>query len=348
MAMSETPQIRAGREDIPWIDVLKGLGITAVVAGHALPPAYARLVQYLFWFHVPLFFVCSGYLFRPTDDFRGYLVKGLRRLAVPYLVYLVLLSLPAYVFYVQSGLAHPSAEHARYVEGVTFRLLYGGRDLTGRFMTFWFVSCLFFSRQVYNWLWNRCARKEGVMAAVVGIGYVAGWFYNRCSFLPALPLGLEVVPLALLFMAWGHWLARQSKSTAWGAWLAAGLIMIAVLLDGLGVVAIHVNLKSGQTGPLMLGVACSISCVYLVILAARSLSRIGWLRPVFADLGRASLVIMFLHPHILFEMGKRPRLCSFWMLLAAGIAIPWAAYRVFIRYSPTTELFLGGRARGRP
>lgn len=41
-----------------WIDVLKGIGIILVVIGHVNTKGF--LVQWLYTFHMPLFFALSG------------------------------------------------------------------------------------------------------------------------------------------------------------------------------------------------------------------------------------------------------------------------------------------------
>lgn len=45
---------------VSWIDIAKGLGIIFVVMGHSDNPVAQK---YFFWFHMPLFFIISGYLF---------------------------------------------------------------------------------------------------------------------------------------------------------------------------------------------------------------------------------------------------------------------------------------------
>jgi len=49
-----------------WIDRLKGIGIITVVLGHT---GNEFTHHYFFWFHMPLFFIISGYLFAPTLEF---------------------------------------------------------------------------------------------------------------------------------------------------------------------------------------------------------------------------------------------------------------------------------------
>ncbi len=76
------------------IDLLKGLGISLVVVGHMTPglgPAgYQRFRDIIYTFHMPLFMAVSGYLYAATArigswrDYRAFVVKKLKRLAVPY------------------------------------------------------------------------------------------------------------------------------------------------------------------------------------------------------------------------------------------------------------------------
>ena len=71
---------------IVWLDSLKGLGIFLVIFGHLLPASV--LTQYVYAFHVPLFFVVSGYLFdRRRYGFRQLVLRRLRTLIVPYFVF---------------------------------------------------------------------------------------------------------------------------------------------------------------------------------------------------------------------------------------------------------------------
>lgn len=70
-------QIIKPRED--WIDVLKGIMIIFVVIGHSWFP-YS---QYIYWFHMPVFFMISGYLFKPQKTTIKYLASLVLRYIVP-------------------------------------------------------------------------------------------------------------------------------------------------------------------------------------------------------------------------------------------------------------------------
>lgn len=66
-----------------WIDVCRGIGILLVLLGHSRPP-FRWLI---FGFHMPLFFILSGYLFREGRKTAEYLSMLFRRYIIPYFLY---------------------------------------------------------------------------------------------------------------------------------------------------------------------------------------------------------------------------------------------------------------------
>ncbi len=65
------------------IDVMKGIAILAMIAGHCFIPL--RLLHFIYMWHIPLFFFVSGYFFK--DKPLGKTVSGIwRGVLVPYLV----------------------------------------------------------------------------------------------------------------------------------------------------------------------------------------------------------------------------------------------------------------------
>ena len=70
-----------------WIDVMKGIGILSVVAGHIFTGFFHQII---FLFHMPLFFFLGGYLFRKRDNLWEYFWTKVKHLLVPYSVFLIL------------------------------------------------------------------------------------------------------------------------------------------------------------------------------------------------------------------------------------------------------------------
>ena len=81
-------------KNIVWIDIAKFIGIFLVVFGHALQTFeltetsyfFKHLWQFIYLFHMPLFFVIAGYLYKPKSKSDNY-KKILWGLLIPYLIY---------------------------------------------------------------------------------------------------------------------------------------------------------------------------------------------------------------------------------------------------------------------
>ena len=71
-----------------WIDVLKGIAIVCVILGHTF--IYGDRVYY---FHMPLFFLIGGYLFKRGQSWMHLLRKTTKRIVFPFIVYLLVLYL---------------------------------------------------------------------------------------------------------------------------------------------------------------------------------------------------------------------------------------------------------------
>lgn len=79
MRSAEYTEITAGNE---VIDVLRGIGILLMVAGHMHFSALFN--HYIFSFHMPLFFTVSGYCYRYPEHFAKSLRSKTKKLLIPY------------------------------------------------------------------------------------------------------------------------------------------------------------------------------------------------------------------------------------------------------------------------
>lgn len=67
----------------PVFDIMKGFGILLVIAGH-WGGVNKYLFNFIFSFHMPLFFILAGYFYKPKDTSDS-LSKDFKRLIIPYL-----------------------------------------------------------------------------------------------------------------------------------------------------------------------------------------------------------------------------------------------------------------------
>lgn len=78
-----------------FVSIAKALGIICMVIGHSGCPNI--LTKFIYSFHMPLFFICSGYFFKEiysSADFKSFCIKKVKKLYLPYikwsLIFLIL------------------------------------------------------------------------------------------------------------------------------------------------------------------------------------------------------------------------------------------------------------------
>jgi fucose 4-O-acetylase-like acetyltransferase len=267
---------KAGRLD--WLDALKGVGILAVVAGHIW--TQGRFRDAVYSFHMPLFFLASGYAGH-VHRTRLLAPRLLLALGLPWLVWAALLLGGDYLIEALRGhrpvFATPWA-------GIRTMLL-ATQDLHGPFAILWFVPCLLVARLIWNALREaggapRRGWLPGAMLLVALLAYALDRSVARS------PLGLLPVPAALLLL-WIGALGRDWRPPLWlGALLWPAAFAALFLLPPL-------NLRHGDLGPPLLGLIGAVAIVER--LAALLRASPNWaLRPL-VRLGRATLALLYAH-----------------------------------------------------
>lgn len=193
---------------IGWIDAAKGLGIALIVVGHVFSTREPSLFyQYLYAFHVPLFFFLAGLTLRIEQGQLAPLVrKKLRSLMLPYLVYALL----GYLFYLAgyalTTLMGSELEQFRYGLWAPLWGIFWGTVGSGGLVNspVWFLPALFWATLIVHEVNARIASATARLVVIVlltGLGVaLAGQVALPMSLIPAL--------LALPFLQAGLWHAR--------------------------------------------------------------------------------------------------------------------------------------------
>lgn len=317
------PLSEVARRRVAWIDDVKGIGIILVVIGHTVEAFTGAAYQPIYLFHMPLFFFMAGVVFRP-EPLGAYAGKRARTLLIPYVAFLALLLLAK----VALGLGHGTplldvlAEQGR--DAVAY--LYGGRALMGDYGIAWFITCLFAALVAYDalrlWLGDPWTLR---FAAVMGCCFAGAYWVGRV----ASPWDVTVVPMAMVFV----WLGEL-----WSSLMAAGplpaegrlrldgtaALATAALLAAAGLLwARPFDMKYGDYGTPVLSVLAALGCIHLLSVACRALSAWPAFNAVLEPLGRASIVIYFLHRFVILHV--HDRLAPGWTF-AVALVLPFVAY----------------------
>ena len=97
MNMTECKYIGDGKERNISIDVARGIALLLMVIGHLGIKKWP--IQYIYAFHMPLFFVISGMTIRRAERLSDYFMKRIKRLIVPYILLASIYSLPGIKFW---------------------------------------------------------------------------------------------------------------------------------------------------------------------------------------------------------------------------------------------------------
>lgn len=314
------------RERLLWVDALKGLGIIGVIAGHVWTHGPVRDAIYAV--HMPLFFLLSGYVASAGPWSRS-LPRLARTLLVPFVCFSILLLAADFLI---EGLRGVRPIFPSWSAGV-WTILFATAQLRGPFTIFWFIPCLFCARLAWNALSGGSRRPDGVMmllamAVIVILALVAQGHGGRS------PFGLLAMPGALLFIwAGALWRVRLPVERAWPAGrvlaVVAGAVATVVWLPPL-------NMKLGDLGWPLVSFIGAIAVAMALALGSHRLPR-GALRQL-AGIGRASLVIMYVHVAFIHYLAPyAPRAVLFPVAFIGAWGLDW-----LIRRTALTRLLLRG------
>ena len=112
------------KQRVQWIDTTKGIGMLLVILGHFMNDN--MLVDAIYIFHIPLFFIMSGYLFDINKGNKTFLESKLRGLVLPYFSLGIPIIAAQMIFgkeeFLQDGVLHYIVQQ--------------------KYTTMWFLACL--------------------------------------------------------------------------------------------------------------------------------------------------------------------------------------------------------------
>lgn len=203
------------------LDIVKGLGIILVVIGHAGCPQV--LCDIISSFHMPLFFIASGFFFRDLylDEKKVFLMKKIKGIYLPYLkwslTFLVLHNLFFYFGIINSQYGSPTGVAHLYtlkeVVAKAFKIVFTMSSHEGFLLgAFWFMRALFLGSVllcICSWLVYAIFKKRlGKKIAIVVIatlffilGGVCSYYKVHPSFFPA---GFYREFMAVFFIGCGY------------------------------------------------------------------------------------------------------------------------------------------------
>lgn len=211
---------------IKSIDIAKAIGIILIVLGHV--SENGRITKFVYSFHVPLFFIISGYLYKQESKEIMFLKKKIKTIIVPYLAF-GLLSF-VYWFLIERNFREQNVNPL-----VPFCNLFIAQAGEYNFITnsaLWFLPCLFCTEIIFDLL-KRVLRKDNILFIGVLTICIIGCIYNELNLI-SLPLELNTAFIAIGFYFCGYlWKNKAEdlfKLKIKKRWISVMLIIICLIM----------------------------------------------------------------------------------------------------------------------
>lgn len=295
------------KKDIVWLDYARTFGIFLVIFGHCLQtfPAWKSndclrgIWDYVYLFHMPLFFIISGFLFKAPNVNRANIRYGggklIRSIILPYLIYQLVFWLILIV------LKHKTIDVLIVVKMLMGILMGDGYDTpysTSVCLPCWFLVSIIQLRLLFMFIpINRISTCCLLMASVFGLLLLK---HKNLD----LYFCLDSTMMAIPYFIVGHFLGKWMKCT-----LSSKTFLMIGILSALWVYFIlQINGSSQMNGPrfgsnIFLNYSAGIAGTFLIISLSMLLSRRLGDNYSNRIISRNTLFIIFFHWVLLIPTG---------------------------------------------
>ncbi len=238
------------RHRIESIDILKGIGILFMVFAHVgWGGGYAH--TYIQAFHMPLFFIVSGYLWK-QKDIKSLFKRRFKTLLIPYICF----GVGYFVLFILTG--HTSSEIANAVKAL---ILYPtDMDHMPFAPALWFLPCMFYVDIIYNFLLDKLGRNKGRIIVLIISSVIIAW---SCLSDIMLPFCIEPTGMGLVFWMVGDEIKNHTyylKSVSDKKWLIIALFFFELIL---ALVNGSCDMRSARYHNLILYLICALIGVFV-------------------------------------------------------------------------------------
>lgn len=186
----------ASSDRIDWVDQVKGLTIFLVVYGHNFP----FTEKYIYTFHMPLFFMISGF-FHPKTSRVDDIKKRGKSLLVPYFIWSLFLFI--FWFFVSSRFGDSVALNLSPIENfIGIFYSQGDRFYMDWGIPMWFLPGLFMTFLIFYWL-QKIKSQFWFIFSLIILPTIGGLYARNISM--NLPWSINIAMVALGFYGFGFY-----------------------------------------------------------------------------------------------------------------------------------------------
>lgn len=276
-----------------WIDIAKGLAMLCIIAGHM---GISIVYKIVFTFHVPIFFLISGYFISQKLCFKDYAAKRARGLIIPYLFTSFLLIIAKIPIDIVIG----NADNILSDMGKVFvKALYGSGTNTNKTImgiqqigAIWFLLALFwallivkiFIEKKYGWIW---------IISIAIVSYVTSMYVW-------LPWDVQAGGTAAIFVYIGAYLKKNNIKIMFRWWM----ILLGIMIFALEVIfGVNVSVVSNYYKYTIVSVIGAVLISYVVLWISKLLESTRIIKKCLCYIGTNSIIFLCFH---LVELNNAP------------------------------------------
>lgn len=273
------------KQRVQWIDTTKGIGMLLVILGHFMNDN--TLVNAIYIFHIPLFFIISGYLFSVNKDNKTFLESKLRGLVLPYFSLGIPIIAAQMIFgkeeFLQDGVINYIVQQ--------------------KYTTMWFLACLVIVN-ILAFILLKISSKNRVILILAFLLYLGGYVFTYILGKEAnLPWNINTACVACLYFMVGYVLKKInfiSKVIAYGRGLGICIFIIGIILGEFALrLTGRYDMFYNQYGLFGVSVVAALFCTIGLINLVQNKHI-----PIIGYIGRNSMIYFAFHQMIFKQIFK--------------------------------------------
>lgn len=337
----ETKFVRLGDSGmrIKWLDILKGLLIILVILGHS--NMNYSIVKIIYSFHMPLFFMISGYLLdiNKIESLMEWIKSKWKKYLLPYACFLCL-----------NSLLNFSNRGGENVLKDILKGMYGGSVANG---VYWFITNLFFGIIIYLFVEKKIEKNKTLFYCFLMIlstcvsGILIVPRSNIGMILTKLPWGIVNIPMVMFYLKLGAHLKSNKMNclNKKNVFIIAALVSIIcsvyLLIKYPGHV-LAVDMKYSIYSNILINILMPISSWIVLKAFSEMLSQLIYINRLLEYIGQSTIIIMYTHLFINnMYINKFGQTYNTWCYVICAISVGCVFNYIINKNKVLSYLFLG-------